>query len=314
MRTKFGLALLLVCTVATGCGGSGDGGNVEAGQGTPDSSTTSLPAETTTQPTTTVKPTATTATTAGATTTTELSVLRRRDARPGSVQELGNPYIGGPPAQGADCVFGNDAPVGSGAAIFVFPKMVLGEANTICLSKFTGTANVSVGVKRADASTWTAQVSPKPRPDEQLPSVDFFTMPADATGTYTVTATQGTLKATGTFVVDYAVDRHILVVAESPGRGVASLARGKPVHIGVAGWKAGQRVELSLHYSSATTPGDNAKFITLISVTVDARGQKLHTLPTRTDDPKGCYVVNIRPTETPQDALGRGANATFCLS
>jgi hypothetical protein len=259
---------------------------------------------------------ATNASTATTTTTAEASILRRRDARPGTVQELGNPYLGGPPPQGADCVYGYEVPAGPGPAVIVFPKMVLGEATTICLSKFTGTANVSVQVKRADASMWTAQVSPKPRTDEALPSVDFATMPGDPTGTYTVTATQGTLKATGTFAVDYAVNQHILVVAESPGRGVASVARGQPIHIGLAGWKASQRIELSLHYSPAPTPAEDAKFITLISVTVDARGQRVYTLPTRADDPKGCYVVNTKPAEEPQGALGRlkGSIVAFCLT
>ncbi len=306
------LALTLACVLATACGGSGGDGTVDAGQA---GTTTTLPAETTTQPSTTVPATSTSKPAAATTSTTEGSVLKRRDTRPGGVEELGKPYLGGPPAHGFACSFPENPPP-TGPALQVTPKMVLGEATIICLSKFTGTAKVTVQVKRADATTWSAQVSPTAGDDGTLPSVEFATFPGDPTGTYTVTATQGTLKATGTFAVGYAVDQHILVVAESPGRGVASVARGKTVRIGLAGWKAGQKVELSLHYSSSTTSVENAKFITLISVTVDARGQKVHTLQTRTDDPRGCYIVNTRPEEEPKGALGRlgPSIVAFCLT
>lgn len=193
--------------------------------------------------------------------------------------------------------------------------MVLGEATIICLSGFTGTASVAVQVKRADATTWSAQVSPTPEPDGTPPSVAFATFPGDPTGTYTVVATQGALKATGTFAVGYAVD-HILVVAESPGRGVPSVARGKPIRIGLAGYNAGQKVDLSIHYTPSTTSVENAKFITLISVTVDAHGQRVHTLQTRVDDPRGCYIVNTRPAEKPEAAVGAlgPSIVAFCLS
>jgi hypothetical protein len=317
VRVKgLGLLLALLCLLVTGCG-SGGGDDAATGQVGTDGTTTTLPAETTTQPPTTLPATTSSKPAAATTSTTEASVLRRRDARPGGVEELGKPFIGGPPPNGYfECLNGDGVPTGAAAAVTLAPKMVLGEATTVCLSKFTGSANISVQVKRADATLWSAQVSPKPQGEEPFPHVDFFTMPGDPTGTYTVTATQGTLKATATFAVAYAVNQHILVVAESPGRGVASVARGKPVHIGLGGWKAGQRIDLSIHYSASTTSVENAKFITVIPVTVDARGQRVTTLQTRTDDPRGCYVVNTKPAEEPQGALGRlgPSIVAFCLT
>lgn len=308
-----GVALSGVGLLGTGCGGSDDA-KVDAGQARTEETTTTLPPETTTQPPTTLAGTTTTA--KAATTTTAGSILRRRDTRPGDVKDLAEYYLGGPPSRGFDCVFGNYDLPGPVPTLYVDAKLVLGEATTICPQKFTGTADITVQVSRGATKVWSATVSPRPAPDQQVPGVTFATLPGDATGTYTVTATQGTLKATGMFVVDYAVNQHILVVAESPGRGVASVARGKPVHIGLAGWKAGQTVQLSLHYSSSLTPGGDAKFITTFPVTVDAKGQRLYELGTRADDPRGCYAVNTRPAEEPQGALGRlgPTIVAFCLT
>jgi hypothetical protein len=303
--------------VATGCGGgSADDGDLAAGQ----APSTTVPEPVTT---TTAEPTTSTSATTRApaqTTTTEASVLRRRDGRPADVAAQADYYLGGPPPHGFACE--NDAkpatspPNGALAITFVAPKMVAGEATTICVGNYEVGVPVKFQVTVGGRSVWQAEVA---KPEADLgPSAVFATMPLDPTGAYTVTVTQKDRRVTKTFQLEIARNQPILVVAESPGRGVARTTRGKPVRIGLAGWTARQRVELVLYRSTSTEPGGGkvpASFITRFTVTVDANGQQVHVLQTRADDPTGCYVVNTRPEVEPAGALGRlgPSIVEFCL-
>jgi hypothetical protein len=247
------------------------------------------------------------------------SALRRRDSRPGDVKAQADYFSGGPPPVGQNCQFDTDPPT-TGPAVKVGPTMELGEATTICLYNFTSGTTVRVEIRRPDGQAGVDQVPfSEPVGDEIPPNTVFATMAGDPVGTYTVTATQGSLQATAAFTVGYATLTN-LVVAESPGRGVPSSPRGTPIRIGLAGWAPGQAIDLLLYHSASPDPSEGAgvapTFITLVPVVMDAHGQRLHVLQTRTDDPTGCYVVNSRPPPGQLGALGRLGQSivVFCLT
>jgi len=313
--------LVLLVLVATGCGGGSDDGD-ELQAGPAPATTAPEPVTTSTEPTSsTTSATSVTTRAPAQTTTTEASLLRRKDGRPADVAAQADYYLGGPPPHGFACE--NDAkpaiatpPTGALAITFVAPKMAAGEATTICVGNYEVGVPVKFQVTVAGRSVWQAEVA---KPGADLgPSAVFATMPLDPTGAYTVTVTQKERRATKTVQLEIARNQPLLVVAESPGRGVARTTRGKPVRIGLAGWTARQRVELVLYRSTSTEPGGEksaAAFITRFPVTVDANGQLLHVLQTRADDPTGCYVVNSRPPMSPNGALGRlgPSIVEFCL-
>ena len=328
MRTR--CILLLTLLVAAGCGGGSDD-DVLAGPTTSSeaasttstadlaSTSTSSPATSGTTRTTTL---VTTPTTAQATTTTEGSPLRRRDSRPTDVAAQAEYYLGGPPPKGFFCEQdlkpATSPPTGALAIVPDLLDMVAGEATTICVGNYEIGVPVMFEVSFQGRSIWKAEV---PKPVANLgPSAIFNTMPLDPSGAYTVKVTQKTRQATETFQLGIAPNGPFLVVAESPGRGVPRTVRGKPVRIGLAGWAPRKAVELVLYRSTSSEPGGEkapATFITRFSVTTDARGQQIHVLQTRADDPTGCYVVNTRPRVEPTNlALGRlgPSIVEFCLA
>ena len=170
------------------------------------------------------------------------------------------------------------------------PRVVAEEPNeiptevSIEFCRFAPNQDIAVQVRRPDGTVWRERV----RTDDQgTGHWNWTSVPGDPLGTYTVTATQGTRQAVGTFTVRAAAQPRVLVLPNAA-------PPGGTFRIALAGFQPRQNVLLRLYrlnresvrYRYATTLG---------SVQMDERGQAIYTLRSQTDDPLTEYLVVTDP-------------------
>lgn len=112
----------------------------------------------------------------------------------------------------------------------------------------------------------------------------WTTLPGDPLGVYTVQAVQGPLSAAGHFTVKAASKPRLTTSPE-----IASL--GDVVQVVLAGFEAGQTVQLHLYADDGQGPREYHYVTSLPLIQMDSHGQATYLLPTQETDPKGEYVV-----------------------
>ena len=122
-------------------------------------------------------------------------------------------------------------------------------------------------------------------------------LPGDPLGTYTLTATQGGLKAVGTFTVVRATAPHIIVYPRSGVRGTA-------FSVGLAGFQPSSTVPLYLYRQCDESPLCFNYATQLSTVRTDARGEANYTLRTQRDDPLGTYLAFVDKSIDPLGSDG----------
>ncbi len=315
----------MLVIVLAGCGGSDGGG---------DSGETSGPSTSADDRPSTSSDEGPPETTAGAPSTTEgVSLLRRRDVRPGDVAEQNKFFSGGPPPK--SCSFLGEGELADPTAPTVAVPgytdstdpttgtMAIGEASEVCFLNFTENRPVTLEITH-DGKAQEQEVCWR-CPDQ--PSEGFFaSLPGDAVGRYDVTATQAvsgqpTTRASGQFTLDYQPEGEpLLVVAQSPSRGVASVARGTAINVGLAGFAPQDSVPLAIYFTPELLREEygsvDMEFIAVVPVTMDSHGQRLYTIDTNDDDPRGCYALDTSPPIPHNESVGElnlPVNG-FCLS
>jgi hypothetical protein len=123
-------------------------------------------------------------------------------------------------------------------------------------------------------------------------------LPGDPLGTYTLTATQGQLKAVATFTVVRAMSPRIIV---HPRSGVP----GTTFSIGLAGFQPSLTAPLYLYRQRDRSIPSFNYATQLSSVRTDARGEAIYTLRTQWDDPVGEYLAFVDKSADPLLIAGR---------
>lgn len=251
--------------VAAACGGSSE----QAGTGAGTTGATDAPAPST-------APTASPP-------TTEVGVLKRRDTPPQGVKAQFE-FFG----EGDGVCFGLDE--SKPAAVVDFPQLEIAMSFVLCFPGFVAKRPVDAQVRRPDGRVVAVTASDFNSPDG-IPYTSWTTLPGDPVGVYSVSATQGSRRGTGTFTVRPASVAR-MVAAPPP---VAPL--GTTVRLGLAGFPANRAVELHLYHARSKAAWG---YVTTLLPKVDGDGQAIVSIPTAADDPKGPYcVVRRGPKASP---------------
>lgn len=185
-------------------------------------------------------------------------------------------------------------PPGPPRALVERSTLEIGQFFLICFPGFAAQA-LDAEVRLPNGSVRRSRVTDIDL-DDGVPYLSWYALPGDPTGTYTVSATQGSLKGTGKFAVDTASRAGVLVAPPASG------PPGTTFRIGVFGFEPNATVPLYTYRSA----GRGAyEYVTTLAVKVDAKGQTLYELKTQPDDPTGAYCFLHRgPKGAPDYACG----------
>jgi hypothetical protein len=157
------------------------------------------------------------------------------------------------------------------------------------LEEFAPGPDPIVEVRRPDGST---TVLADPNEDGGSLTIQL----GDPFGEYTVTASQGTRTASGTFTVQPGLERITRVLPNTGASNIMGSAAGPPgstFRITMAGFEPHQVVRLRLYRSVGR---GTYRFATYLEpVRVNERGEASQALSTAVDDPEGEYVVATEP-------------------
>jgi hypothetical protein len=257
------------------------------------------------------------------------SVLGRRDPRPDGVKSFVSAFGGGAGGPGPCEELGDPtAPTvavpGSSPPDLSRGEVRVGEADRICLFGFEPLALLQVRVVEPTGRVWNHQVcflcnQPPDKPPAagvtRAAWIPWDSAPGDALGRYRVAVIQdGATRAGGSFRLGRQ-PRRMLRVLESFGELEMPRPSGTTIHVLLAGFRPRSTVRLHLYHTTASTPYTPGEYRTTVEVGTDGNGEHLYLLPTRSDDPEGCYVVEPQPEvdfdRLPYDAAGSMA---FCLT
>lgn len=308
-RLALGLIVLVLPPALQACSGD-DGGGLVAGVDEPASTAVTTSASATSDTST---PRSTTSTNSPRPSLEQASVLLRRDAPPGGIEAQASFYGGG--ASDSSCLDTIEGPFPSptiavpGATLTDVSsgEMPIGIPSYICLFEFsTGPVELTI----EGPSGWKRRESICFKCNGLTTSTKWQRLPGDPHGRYNVKAAQGAASGTGVI----SVVRHptpLLVVTESPGRDVPSVAAGSAVHIGLAGFAARETVHVDIYHGADDR--SSGTYITSLTLKVEGNGQLLHTLKTGAGDARGCYSMHPRPAVELGTTWALTSMNGFCL-
>jgi hypothetical protein len=162
----------------------------------------------------------------------------------------------------------------------------------VCFHGFAADTPVDVQIERPDGAVRTFHV--ETYTFDGVPFLELISLPADPLGPHTVTATQGSVLATGTFEVGLPENPRVLLVPPSEG------PPGTTFQLAMAGFVPPGSVPLYLYRLSG--PGTYEFLTTLPSANMGSDGTVLYSIVTLPRDPPGTYcIVHVVGAETPPE-------------
>jgi hypothetical protein len=245
-----------------------------------------------------------------------LSLLQRHDAPPADVSGIIGFYLGGagPPPDCSETF--RDEKFDSPALAVPGPEartrwdtgdVRIGWSNAICVSHFREGPPIRLVVTGPSGIVIDQNLcSPCSGTFHWIPWTSF---PGDPVGAHLVTASQENTEVKGFFRLLHGT-APLLYVDKSPGRDVASIRPGSTVRVGLSGYQPNTTVAVDMLHTSAA----GSRYVTTLQARTDAYGEWLTSIPTRPDDPLGCYTFGTRPPVDDYLKTRSGRVNGFCLS
>lgn len=241
-----------------------------------------------------------TQTTAGASGTTRVTspagsvegALKRRDVPPEGVKAQFEHFQEG---DGSCFELDESKP----AAVVDFPRTEIASTFVICFPGFADDKPVQADVRLPDGKV--RKISATFYNSFGVPNASWTAVPGDPLGRYDVSATQGTLKGTGSFTVTAASLPSMVEIEPAQG------PPGTTFRFGIAGFEANSTVDLYLY----KVDGGTHSYLTKVAAAMDGQGQTVFSFPTAKDDPKGGYCFLRRG---PKAALDYVCSLSFALT
>lgn len=205
------------------------------------------------------------------------SVLRQRDIEPGVP-----PMFEFLASFTASCATGPDPqvltePSGGGT---------IASKTSIQFCRFAPSQDLAIEIRQPDGTTMQYQNRTNDLGNGEM---DWFSVPGEPLGVYTVTATQGPRRATGTFTIS-APSAPTVVVFPS------SAPPGAEFRVALAGFPPRQRVPLRLYRDIGGVRAAYWYVGTTAVVTTDERGQAQSNLQMQPNDPIDRYLLFTDPS------------------
>jgi hypothetical protein len=185
------------------------------------------------------------------------------------------------------------------AAVVEFDELHIAMSFTICFPGFKPHQPVQAEVRLPDGSSRRMKVQDYSI-DEGVPNWYWHSLPGDPVGVYEVSASQASLRGTGSFTVARASIPYLNVAPRNDG------PPGTTFSLAMAGFTPNAEETLYLYHQSYDDNDSVYRYLTSLTLRMDGNGELLYFIPTSSDDRHGAYCfVDRGPKAAPEYACGR---------
>lgn len=168
----------------------------------------------------------------------------------------------------------------------------------LCFPGFLTERSITLELNRPDNKTELLSV--ESQVGAQMLSIGLVFLPNDPLGSYTFIARQGDLQAETGLTLRPTSEPSLSIVKGRSPQFNPRYARGDTVPVALAGFPAGQLIPVDIYKKSdtnANTAKEVYQYRTSIGIRINGSGEAMYDLPTKEDDPVGCYALAVRQYE-----------------